>query len=72
MTEGLQFIMKHAFERLELHRIEANIIPTNAPSKALVKRAGFRLEGLSPRYLKIAGAWQDHERWAITVEDWTE
>ena len=69
MSEGLPLLLRHAFGRLGLHRVEANIIPSNAASRALVERAGFRLEGLSPRYLKIAGSWQDHERWALTVED---
>jgi ribosomal-protein-alanine N-acetyltransferase len=61
---------KYAFERLKLHRLEANIQPNNTKSMALVKRAGFTLEGYSRRYLKIGGRWQDHERWAILVEDW--
>ena len=69
-TEALHLILRFAFEALELHRVEANIQPGNAPSIALVKRAGFRLEGYSPRYLKICGKWRDHERWAILAEDW--
>jgi ribosomal-protein-alanine N-acetyltransferase len=69
MREGLELLLRHAFGPLGLHRIEANIQPGNGASIALVKGAGFRLEGLSPRYLKVAGRWRDHERWAITVED---
>lgn len=70
MTEALQLMLQYAFKKIKLHRLEANIQPGNTGSIALVRRAGFKREGYSPRYLKICGRWRDHERWAITVEDW--
>ncbi|MDJ0523700.1 MAG: GNAT family protein [Planctomycetota bacterium] len=72
MREALEAVLRYAFEGEALHRVEANIQPENAPSRALVRSAGFRREGFSPRYLKIGGVWHDHERWALTVEDWQE
>ncbi len=65
MKEGLRLTVRHAFKVLNLHRLEANIQPGNAPSIGLVKACGFALEGYSPHYLKIRGRWKDHERWAI-------
>jgi ribosomal-protein-alanine N-acetyltransferase len=69
-TEALQLVLRFAFRKLRLHRVEASIQPHNAPSIALVKRAGFACEGLSRRLVKIGGRWRDHERWAILAEDW--
>jgi ribosomal-protein-alanine N-acetyltransferase len=65
MREGLKAVTFHAFRRLKLHRLEANIQPDNRASLALARSCGFRREGYSRRYLKIAGRWRDHERWAI-------
>ena len=70
MKKGLGAVLSEAFRHQGLHRLEANIQPENESSRRLVQSVGFRLEGFSPRYLKIAGRWRDHERWAITAEDW--
>ena len=70
MRAGVAAMIHLAFREHRLHRLEANIQPENAPSIALVRSLGFELEGYSPRYLKIAGRWRDHERWAIRSENW--
>ena len=70
MREAMRLLLHHAFGPLKLHRVEANIQPTNIASLALARGAGFLREGFSPRYLKIGGRWRDHERWAINAEQW--
>jgi ribosomal-protein-alanine N-acetyltransferase len=70
MKEAMSSVISHAFKKLGLHRLEANVQPGNSRSIGLVKSLGFRLEGYSPRYLKIGGEWTDHERYAITSEEW--
>ncbi len=69
MSAGLKLILHNVFEEMKLHRLEANIQPENIRSINLVKNNGFRKEGYSPRYLKVNNEWRDHERWAITYED---
>jgi [ribosomal protein S5]-alanine N-acetyltransferase len=70
MTEAVDLVLRHAFRAMQLHRVEANVQLENRRSRALVEQLGFRLEGVSPRYLKVAGRWRDHERWAIRAEEW--
>ncbi|MEU8803845.1 GNAT family protein [Spirillospora sp. NPDC048819] len=68
MSEGLGLVLDDAFGRLGLHRLEAEIQPANEPSINLVKRLGFRKEGLAVGLVRIEDVWRDHERWAITAE----
>lgn len=68
MSEGLRLVAQFAFTELGLHRLEANIQPTNMASLNLVKRLGFRREGYSPGFQRINNVWQDHERWALTAD----
>lgn len=70
MREGLALTLALAFRKLRLHRVEAGVQPANERSIALLRTAGFTREGCSRRYVKIAGRWRDHERWAILADDW--
>jgi [ribosomal protein S5]-alanine N-acetyltransferase len=69
MCEGIQLVLKHAFRKLRLHRMEANIQRGNQASLRLARRCGFVREGFSRQYLKVNGRWKDHERWAILAEN---
>lgn len=65
-------MLAHAFETLGLNRVEAACQPGNIASRKLLMRAGFRLEGVAKDYLKINGAWRDHEIFAHTAADHRE
>lgn len=59
----------HLIRTLDLHRIEVNIRPENTASLAVVRKLGFRSEGVRPHYLHIDGSWRDHRSFALTAED---
>lgn len=68
-TEAIRLLAELAFTRLDLHRVQAAVMPRNPGSRRALEKAGFRHEGESPRYLKIAGVWEDHLILALTAED---
>ncbi|OUE29555.1 putative ribosomal N-acetyltransferase YdaF [Clavibacter michiganensis] len=59
-TEAAREAVAHAFDDLGLHRVEAGTLLHNAASQRVLARCGFTRYGLAPRYLRIAGEWQDH------------
>ena len=72
MPEAVVAVLRFAFEQLGLHRLQISIIPRNGASRRVVEKLGLREEGLAVRYLEINGVWEDHLRFAITSEEWTE
>jgi len=58
MTEAGRALLRHLFDDLGIHKVEALIQPANKPSAALAKRLGFRLEGgpIRDRW-SVAGKW---------------
>ena len=69
MTAALRVLLPSLFGELNLHRIEAACIPSNAPSIRVLEKCGFSREGLARRYLCINGVWQDHLLFGLLHED---
>jgi ribosomal-protein-alanine N-acetyltransferase len=64
-TEAIKEVIVLSFSELKLHRLEANVIPSNAASVRVVEKLNFTKEGYSKNYCKINGVWHDHLRFAI-------
>ncbi|MDQ0276601.1 ribosomal-protein-alanine N-acetyltransferase [Arthrobacter silviterrae] len=62
-------IVETARDGLGLHRLEASTLVHNAGSQRVLVKAGFRQIGMAPRYLEIAGEWQDHNLYQIVLHD---
>lgn len=60
LTEIVPVALDYVFAALGMHRVQANYMPTNERSGALLKRLGFVVEGYARDYLYINGAWRDH------------
>jgi ribosomal-protein-alanine N-acetyltransferase len=70
--EASAVLFRFAFEELELHRVQVSVIPRNTASRRVAEKLDLRDEGIAQRYLKINGVWEDHVRYALTVEEWEE
>ena len=69
MTEALKRVVRFGFTELELHRLQASIIPRNKASLRVLEKCRFRYEGRALRYLKINNVWEDHDLFALTSEE---
>ena len=70
VAEGLMAVFGFAFEQAGLHRVQISIMPRNDASLRVVQKLGLRSEGIAQGYIQIAGVWEDHVRFGLTLEDW--
>lgn len=64
-SEAVKLIVDYAFETLDLHRIEAGVMPHNIGSIRVLEKNGFHKEGMARKNVKINGLWEDHQVLAI-------
>lgn len=69
MTSALRLAVDFAFDDLNLHRLEANVMPRNIGSRRVLEKCGFRRVGYSPKMVMINGVWEDHDMYALVVDD---
>ncbi len=68
MTEAVKLVVNYAFRELDLHRIEAGVMPHNIGSIKVLRKVGFHKEGIAKKNVKINGHWEDHQILAIINE----
>jgi ribosomal-protein-alanine N-acetyltransferase len=70
MHEALSTLLAHAFERIDLHRLEADIDPANAASARTLERLGFVKEGrLRERWI-VSGQVSDSDVYGLLRREW--
>lgn len=68
-SAAVSALVAAARDELGLHRIEAGTLLHNTGSQRVLLKAGFQHIGTAPRYLQIAGEWQDHNLYQIILHD---
>jgi [ribosomal protein S5]-alanine N-acetyltransferase len=59
-TAAVAAMVRLAFDDAGLHRLQAGTLVHNSASQRVLRRNRFERIGFAPRYLRIAGRWQDH------------
>lgn len=69
-TEAISLIVKHAFTKLNLHKLTAGIWSSNLSSKKCFEKNGFVLEGTLRKQFFYNGSFVDEYRMGLFREAW--
>ncbi|MEA1261881.1 GNAT family N-acetyltransferase [Microbacterium sp. STF-2] len=68
-SRGVAQIIEYSRAELRLHRLQAATLLHNLGSQRVLLGNGFERIGMAPRYLRIAGEWQDHMLFQRLLEE---
>lgn len=66
---AVALVAAHARDELGLHRLQASTLLHNVASQRVLAANGFERIGIAPKYLRIAGEWQDHILFQLLLEE---
>ena len=69
MTEAANQVVTWAFSQLRAHRVRVAASTENHPSLAVIRRLGFRFEGISRQAERCHGRWLDHAVFSLLATD---
>jgi ribosomal-protein-serine acetyltransferase len=69
MTEAAGAIVSWAFHRANAHRIRVAAATDNHASLAVIRRLGFRFEGIARQAERCQARWLDHALFALLITD---
>ena len=70
MNEALTALIVHAFDVLNLRRLEADVDPRNTPSVRTLERLGFQREGFLRERWHVGGELQDAFFYGLLRHEW--
>lgn len=69
MREAIAAVVHHAFNVMDLSRVQAACLAENAASRGVLEKCGFKYEGVAQSYLQINGRWRNHVLYAYLRND---
>jgi len=70
MNEALKALIVHAFDVVNLRRLEADVDPRNTPSVRTLERLGFQREGYLRERWHVEGELQDALFYGLLKREW--
>ena len=65
-------MLRHAFENLNLRRVELQVLEDNLCAQHVYEKAGFKLEGLRREAVYKNGRYLNCKLYAVLRRDWME